>query len=204
LPTDEFSIQTLDGAGDAVVQGEWDYSRLVYADHDYDPEVVREPALHLVGADVTAGSPAYPTDIGLIQAYEESRATVDGDQPNVPVTAADNIYTWLTSSQDEAASSEVIENMINDNDSPPYSINNYAGGDSNYPTNVDKLYLQTNQSNQVVNAGGFPLLCGLLRIYSQGKNLVSGSDTTLPGTLLIHLAPGPKKGVLSMNMGDLV
>ncbi len=192
------TLDTLDGAGNPVVQGEWDYSKLVYADQTVDPEVVREPWLHLVGNDV--GN----TDIGLIQAYEESRATVDGDQPNVPVTAADNIYTWLTASQDEAASTEIITNMIADNDSPPYSINNYAGGDSNYPTNVDKCYIQTNQSNQVVSAPGFPALCGLIRIFSQGKNLTDGSNVTLPGTLLVHLAPGPKKGILSMNMGDLV
>ncbi len=201
LDSDEFTVNTLDGAGNNVAQGEWDYSKLVYADQTADPEVVREPSLHLVGANVGG---AAPTDIGLIQAYEESRATVDGDQPNVPVTAADNIYTWLTSSQDEAASSEIITNMLADNDSPPYAINNYGGGDSNYPTNVDKCFIQTNQSNQVVQAPGFPVLCGLLRIFSQGKNLETGANVTLPGTLLVHLAPGPKKGVLSMNMGDLV
>ena len=192
------TLDTLDGAGNPVTQGEWDYSKLVYADQTVDPEVVREPHLHLVGNDVST------TDIGLIQAYEESRATVDGDQPNVPVTAADNIYTWLTASQDEAASTEIITNMLGENDSPPYSINNYPGGDSNYPTNVDKCYVQTNQSNQVVNVGGFPVLCGLLRVFSQGKDLTNGNDITLPGTLLIHLASGPKKGILSMNMGDLV
>lgn len=189
-------LRTLDGAGNAVAQGEWDHSKLVYADQTVDPEVVREPSLHLVGADVGI------TDIGLIQAYEESRATVDGDQPNVPVTAADNIYTWLTSSQDEAASAEIIANMIADNDSPPYEIYNYAGGDSNYPTNVDKCYLQTSQSNPVVHSNSFVAMCGLLRIYSQGKRLTDGANVALPGTLLVHLVPGPTKGVLSMNVGD--
>ncbi len=198
LASDEFAVNTLDGAGDAVVQGEWDYSRLVYADQTVDPEVVREPNLHLVGNDVGV------TDIGLIQAYEESRATVDGDQPNVPVTAADNIYTWLTSSQDEAASAEIITNMLADNDSPPYSIGNYPGGDSNYPTNVDKAYVQTNPSNPVIRCSGFPVMCGLLRIFSQGKTISDGANVPLPGTLLVHLAPGPKKGVLSMNVGELV
>ena len=198
LEDNEFAVNTLDGAGNAVVQGEWDYSRLVYADQTVDPEVVREPSLHLVGNDVSN------TDIGLIQAYEESRATVDGDQPNVPVTAADNIYTWLTSSQDEAASSEIITNMLADNDSPPYSINNYPGGDSNYPTNVDKAYVQTSPTNPVVRCSGFPVMCGLLRIFSQGKKLSDGTDITLPGTLLVHVAPGPKKGVFSLNVGEFV
>jgi hypothetical protein len=190
------NLDTVDGANNVVVQGEWDYSKLVYADQTVDPEVVREPTLHIVGPDV-----GY-TDIGLIQAYEESRATVDGDQPNVPVTAADNIYTWLTSSQDEAASAEIVTNMLADNDSPPYAINNYPGGDSNYPTNVDKCYLQTSQANPVVHSKSFIAMCGLLRIFSQGKNTTDGSSITLPGTLLVHLVPGPTKGILSMNVGD--
>ena len=196
LDPDEFSQRTLDGAGNKVVQGEWDYSQLVYADQTVDPELIREPTLHIVGPDVSN------TDIGLIQAYEESRATVDGDQPNVPVTAADNIYTWLTSSQDEAASAEIIANMIADNDSPPYSINNYPGGDSNYPTTVDKCYVRTSAANPVVSTSSFIAMCGLLRIYSQGKNLLDGENTALPGTLLVHLVPGPTKGILSMNVGD--
>ena len=190
------TLGTVDGANNAVVQGEWDYSKLVYADQTADPEVVREPYLHIIGDNV--GN----TDIGLIQAYEESRATVDGDQPNVPVTAADNIYTWLTSLQDEAASKEIITNMIAENDSPPYAINQYPGGDSNYPTNVDKCYVRTSAANPVVSTKSFIAMCGLLRIFSQGKELADGSNTTLPGTLLVHLVPGPTKGILSMNVGD--
>lgn len=190
------NIDTLDGAGNAVPQGEWDYSRLVYADQTVSPEVVREPYLHIVGDDVSN------TDIGLIKAYQESRATVDGDQPNVPVTAADNIYTWLTSSQDEAASAEIISNMIADNDSPPYEIFLYPGGVVNYPTNVDKCYLQTSASNPVVHSKSFIAMCGLLRVFSQGKNVSTGDNVNLPGTMLVHLVPGPTKGILSMNVGD--
>jgi hypothetical protein len=192
------TIDTLDGAGNPVVQGEWDYSKLVYSDQTVDPEVVREPYLHMIGADVSN------TDIGLINAYEDSRATISATQPNVPGAASDNIYALLTIGQDDGAAKEVIENMEDDNDNPPYSLAHYPGSGVNYPTAVDKCYIQTNQSNQVVSAPGFPALCGLLRIFSQGKNLTDGSNVTLPGTLLVHLAPGPKKGVLSMNMGDLV
>ena len=192
------NIRTVDGANNNVALGEWDYSKLVYADQTVTPEVVREPYLHLIGDDV--GTPK--SDIGLIQAYEESRATVDGDQPNVPVTAADNIYTWLTSSQDEAASAEIVANMLAENDSPPYEIYQYPGGDSNYPTNVDKCYLRTSAANPIVHSKSFIAMCGLLRIYTQGKDLGDGSNTTLPGTLLVHLVPGPTKGILSMNVGD--
>lgn len=192
------TVSQIDGAGNPVPSGEWDYSRLVYADQSVNPEVVREPYLHMVGNDVSN------TDIGLINAYQESRATIDGDQPNVPATAADNIYALITSGQDEAMSEEIITNMINDNDSPPYEIFLYPGGAVSYPTNVDKCYLQTSGSNPVVHSQSFIAMCGLVRVYSQGKNLTDGSNVTKAGILQIHLTPGPSKGILSMNVGDLV
>ena len=193
------TLDTLTGDSSvAVVQGEWDYSKLVYADQTVSPEVIKEPYLHLVGPDVST------TDVGLINAYEDSRATVSPTVPNVPAAASTNIYALMTIGQDDGAAKEVIDNMEDDNDNPPYSLSNYAGGAVNYPNNVDKAYIQTNPSSPVVRCSGFPVMCGLLRIYSQGITLGDGSATPLPGTLLVHVAPGPKKGVLSMNVGELV
>lgn len=200
------SIPTVDGAGGSVVYGEWDYSKLVYADQTVDPEVVREPYLHMVGADVST------TDVGLINAYEDSRSTVTAPSPNVPGTASTNIYALLSAGQDDGASQEVIQNMEDDNDAPPYSKANYLGGVVNYPTNVDAAYLQTSSSNPIVHSESMIALCGLLRIYSQGKKLDITTDpdvpslvsATIPSTMLVHLSPGPTKGLLSMNVGDLV
>ena len=191
-------IPTLDGSGTPVVQGEWYYSRLVYADQTTNPETIREPVLHMIGSDSGVDS------VGLINAYEESRATISPTVPNVPGEASSNIYALMTTGQDDGAASEVIANMEDDNDNPPYALNNYPGTSSNYGTQVDKCYVQTNPSNPVVHAPGFHCMLGLLRIFSQGKTLSSGANTPLPGTLLVHLAPGPKRGVLSMNVGDLV
>jgi hypothetical protein len=199
LTVGEYSQPTLTGdSAVAVVQGEWDPSRLVYADQTSDPETIKQPFLHMVGPDVG------DADIGLINAYEDSRATVSATQPNVPAAASSNIYALMTIGQDDGAAKEVIENMEDDNDNPPYALNNYPGGAVNYPNNVDKCYVQTNPSNPVVQAPGFHCMLGLIRVYSQGKTLATGADTTLTGTLLVHLAPGPKRGVLSMNVGDLV
>ena len=201
LDADEFSQPTLTGDSSlAVVQGEWDFSKFVYADQSSPtaPEIIHEPYMHLVGPDVAT------TDVGLINAYEDSRSTVSPTVPNVPAAASTNIYALLSAGQDDGASMEVIENMEDDNDNPPYSLSNYAGGAVNYPNNVDKLYVQTNPSSPVVRCSGFPVFCGLLRIYSQGITLATGATTTQAGTLLVHVAPGPKKGVLSMNVGELV
>jgi len=199
------TIPTLDGANASVVYGEWDYSKLVYADQTVDPEVVKEPYLHMVGNDVAA------TDVGLINAYEDSRSTVQAPSPNVPAEASTNIYALLSAGQDDGASQEVIQNMEDDNDAPPYSKANYLGGAVNYPTNVDAAYLQTSSSNPIVHSQGMVAMCGLLRFYSQGKKLdltnaaePSLINATIPATILVHLVPGPSKGVLSMNVGELV
>jgi hypothetical protein len=189
-------LETLDGAGTAVVQGEWDYSQLVYAEQP--SEIIRQPYLHMIGADLGVAS------VGLINAYEDSRATVSPTVPNVPAAASTNIYTLMTAGSDEGAAAEIIENMEDDNDNPPYALNNYAGGVVNYPTAVDTCYLQSSASNPIVHSTSFNAMCGLLRIFSQGKDVVSGGDITVQGTMLVHLAAGPKDGILSINVGDLV
>ena len=168
--------------------------------------MVLEPTIHLIGADVGSSTASPPTvdSIGLIKAYEDSRATVSAGQPNVPGTANYNIYTLMTSGQDEGVAKEVIANMEDENDSPPYDIDNYPGGPINGPTVTDKALVRTSAANPIVHCGGFSAMCGLLKIFSQGKNVIDGTNTTLQGTLLITLAPGPKKGLLSMNVGDLV
>lgn len=196
LAVGENSLNTLDGAGNPVTTAEWDMSKLVYADQTVDPEVILEPYVHLVGADVAN------TDVGLINAYEDSRATVSPTVPNVPGAASDNIYTLLSSGADEAASKEIIENMETENDNPPYSLSNYAGGVVNYPTNVDKCYLQTSASNPIVHSPSFGLICGLLRVYSQGRTVVDGASATVPCQMIVHIAPGNYRGVGAVPVGD--
>ena len=198
------TLNVLDGAGNPVVAGEWDYSKLVYADQSVSPEVVRQPHLHMIGADVSN------TDIGLINAYEDSRATVQGPDPNVPANASTSIYALMMGGADDGATNVIINNMEDDNDATPYSKANYPGGAVNYPTNVDKAYLRSSAANPIVTTGGIVAMCGLLRIYSQGKNVVAAGtpedpvNVTVPGTMLVHLVPGNKKGLLTANVGDLV
>jgi hypothetical protein len=192
------TLDVLDGAGNPVIAGEWDYSKFVYADQTVSPEVVRQPHLHMVGADVSN------TDVGIINAYEDSRATVQGPDPNVPSTVSTSIYALMMGGDDDGATAAVLNNMEDDNDATPYSKANYPGGAVNYPTNVDKAYLQSSAANPIVSTGGFVAMCGLLRIYSQGKNVTDGSNTNVPGTMLVHLVPGNRKGLLTANVGDLV
>ncbi len=184
-----------DSAGNPYDAGEWNISKFVVAFDAENPEVVKEPTIHLIGADNGSSTASPPTiaSVGLIKAYEDSRATVSGGQPNVPGTANYNIYTLMTSGQDEGVAKEVIANMEDENDSPPYDIDHYPGGPVNGPTVTDKALVRTSASNPIVHCGGFASMCGLLKIYSQGKNVVDGSNVALPGVLLITLLLDQRK-----------
>lgn len=199
-------LDPLDAAGNPYNAGEWNISKFVVAFSDENPEVVREPTIHLIGADngSSTATPPTVTSVGLIKAYEDSRATVSAGQPNVPGTANYNIYTLMTSGQDEGVAKEVIANMEDENDSPPYDIDHYPGGPVNAPTTVTKCLTQSTYLNPIVHTGGLTAMCGLLKIFSQGRDMADGTTTTIGGTVLITVAHGPKKGLLSMNVGDLV
>lgn len=185
----------LDGAGVAVQAGEWDYSKFVYA-NDADPEVIVEPSVHLIGPDVST------SDVGLVEGYADSRASVSGAQPQVPGDADTSIYAKIMSGADDGMSKEIIANMEDDNDSPPYEIYNYAGGAANAAVNWDTCYAHATTYSPVTSTPGFLAQCGLLRVYSQGKQGADGSNTTIPGVLMIHLMPGKYKGVAAHNMGQ--
>lgn len=107
----------------AVGSGEWDYSKLVW-DSD-DGATLFEPHLHLIGGDVGA-----PTDVGLVLAYQQSRATVQAVDPDLPAEYSSNIYAFMARDLDDVAD-EVAQNMEAENDEPPYDQDDYPGSDTN-------------------------------------------------------------------------
>jgi len=75
-------------AGDdhTVGTGEWDYSRLI---HEADDASVDEWYLHLIGGNVST------TDKGLILGYQQSRATVQPEDPELPAEYSTNMYALI-------------------------------------------------------------------------------------------------------------
>jgi len=173
----------LDNGGGAVAAAlNWDVSTFVTPDGTTtDDEFFGTLLGDHVGA---AGS---RTSIGLIKSYGESRATVQVTDPAVPATAsADplvNLFDYGTTIDD------VIDNLEDENDAPPYSQVQYAGGAANTPKPlvVQDTCIQDGRATM----GGFSALMGHLEF--EIKSAIP-SDVF---SVLIELAPGKYRGIKS-------
>ena len=169
-----------DNGGNNWDAGEWQYTELVTPDGTTSADNFE---LTLIGDhDGSAGS---RTSVGLIRSYGESRATVQGTDPNVPGNASDdplvNVFDYGT------AIDEVIDLMEAQGDAPPYELNNYPGGAGNgqKPSVVQDTAIVDGRA--VV--GGFNAVCGLIEVEAK---------TALPNdviSILVELAPGNYRGV---------
>ena len=187
------SLGVLAGDGGAVGTGEWDYSRLVWEEDDNSIDM---PYLHLIGGDVST------TDWGLILGYQQSRATVQPEDPDLPDEFSTNMYARLATDENVVAD-EVANNMEDENDEPPYDQDDYPGSD----TNSDAAWpQQLGIAAATVGLGvvpGFVAQCGLVRLYLGARAVADGGTTTAPTSLVqVHLVPGSYKGVMAAPMGQ--
>lgn len=177
--------------------GEWEYSTFVW---EADDNSIDEVNLHMQGNDVAA------TDAGLVLAYQESRATVNAEDPDLPADYSHgNIYAYMATDEN-AVADEVAQNMEDQNDAPPYDHDDYPGNDSNVAIghNVDLLATPVagrsaiDRSSSVICA---PL--GLLKITHTGIDSSDGSATTAPvGYLRFRIAFGNYKGLAAPTFGQ--
>ena len=184
------TLAALAGDGGAVGAGEWDYSKIIT---EADDASVIEWYLHLIGGDLSG-------DKGLILAYQESRATVQSTDPELPAEYSNNLYSAMAQDQD-AVSDEVAQNMEDENDEPPYDLDDYPGTD----TNSDSVWpAQCGRAAQslagrldpfVVQSGLLSLT--LLGIQPDGSNGNAGATYAY-----VHLAPGGYQGVAAIPMGQ--
>jgi len=178
------TLDVLDGSGSsgtAVLSGEWSYSQFVYD----DAGTVRQPYIHIVGADVGT------TDVGLVEAYEESRPTVSGFDPATPHDASESIYAKIDD-HDEMID-ELINNMEADNDQPPYDNDQYTGGADNAPVPWFQSLGTANVNAPIQRMNGFVAECGLIKLSYTAETQTA---------LLVHLMPGGYKGVAAEAMGQ--
>ncbi len=184
----------VDSENDAVGSGEWEYSVFHVEAEDHS---IAEYALHIIGGDV--GS----TDKGLILAYQNSRATVQAENPDLPTEYSANLYAQLADDLDDVAA-HVADDMEDENDEPPYDRDDYTGND----TNADHPWIQ---ELQVASAGlpnatldGFVAECGLLKFELNAFD-ANGSPVDLGQSLTnvyVTLVPGSYKGVMAKPMGQ--
>jgi len=175
--------------------GEWDYSRLVHVD---DAEAsFDEWYLHVQGGNVA------DTDKALILAYQESRATVQSEDPDLPAEYSTNMYAMLAEDTD-LASGEVAQNMESENDEPPYDHDDYPGNNSNSALGhqVNLICSGVTTSSATTNS----VICaplGLLKISHQGIDPSDGNLVTAPtGYLQFRIAYGNYKGLGAPGFGQ--
>ncbi len=194
-------LNVKDGAGVDVKAGEWDISTYVMPQHEVNPTTglplaADEFTTCLIGPDTASIK-------SLVQAYEDSRATVQSPMPNVPAGMSTSFFNLLTDSgSQEPELADVIED---ENDEPPYDLDEYPGGatNANVPTPVGYAAISSAEVDGKI--GGFVAPCGLLEIELRGYD-ASGSPVAtgdMPQIdLLLHVAPGMYKGVAAIPMGQ--
>jgi len=133
------------------------------------------------------GGPGSRVSIGLIKSYAQSRATVQLTDPSVPTEASGdplvNLFDYGTTIDD------VIDNLEDENDAPPYSLIQYPGGGANMPKPL--VVQMTTIVDGRGTMGSFSAMMGHLEI-----ELKSGIPNDLI-SVLVELAPGKYRGISS-------
>ena len=182
-------------AGDdqAVGSGEWDYSRLLW---EADNNVIAEVYLHLIGGDVST------TDWGLILGYQQSRATVQPTDPELPVEFSNNMYAKMATDVNLVAD-EIANNMEDENDQPPYDHDDYPGTDANSDSPWLQEFGVAAPGAPMATLPGFVAQCGLIRFNLTAHAVADGTPTAGVTSLVqVHLVPGSYKGVAAFRMGQ--
>ncbi len=194
-------LGVVDGYGAAVLGGEWEPSTFVMPQHDVDPATglplpAEEKLTCLIGT-------TSPTIESLVQAYQESRATVQPVDPNVPAGMSGSFFNLLTDSgSQEPELADVIED---ENDQPPYDTDFYPGGDGNMSAPVTVGYGAISPQEVDGRIGPFIAPCGLLELEIKGYDSAGEEIATadMPAIdILLHVAPGTYNGVAAIPMGQ--
>lgn len=174
---------------------DWEYAEVVMPQHDVNPATgVPDPALehslHMMGADVAAGSSYVDGSFGIIEGYENSRAVVQ-DSPDVPALLDS---TWMSLIGDMGSQEPELTQQIEDeNDRPPYNRTGYPGGSDNLSEPLVAGIAACSSANPVVHGNGFIAPCGLIKVQFVG---------TVAVKLHIHVAVGRSRGIGAISMGQ--
>lgn len=175
------NLSPIDNGGNAWDAGEWTYSKFITPDGTTGAD---EFTGHMIGGHV--GSAGSRTSVGLIRSFGESRATVSPNAPETPNNIKDdplnNVFDYGT------AVDEVLEDMMEDADNPPYDLVNYPGGAGN-GQKPSVAQMSTLGTDGKCTLGGFTAMCGLIEIESTSP---IANDVY---SVLVELAPGKYRGV---------
>ncbi len=197
------NLDCLDAAGVPYLGGEWNYSTFVLPEHDVDPVTgipvaADETEGHLIGPDLLDGSGKY-VSVGLVNAYEQSRATVSNAQPNVPAAFSASFFNKLTDSGSQEP--ELADLIEGENDNPPYNTDNYPGGAVNAPHAILTEFAAASVGQPIGLLSPFVAQCGLIRFKTSAT--LNGESVTAPTvTIRVNIMAGKYKGIAAIPMGQ--
>jgi len=201
------TLSALDGSGVpyTIINSEWNISTYVMPQHDVTLDPVTGVSTPLPADEFTplliGGDTA--TKKSLVGAYQESRSTVSKNQPNTPVGVATSFFNLLTDSGSQEP--ELATVILDENEDPPYDLDEYPQGSVNAGVPVIAGYGAISSAEVDGRIGSFVAPCGLLEITVNGFD--ADGDAVLSSSmpeieLLLHVAPGSYKGVMSTPMGQ--
>lgn len=175
---------------------EWDQAQITFPQHHVNPTTGEPIAavnrfLHVLGPDDDAKD-----TLGIIQGYQDTRATVQAEDPDDDPVDGSN---WMITLFDEGSSDpELTAQVIDENDQPPYDLDNYPGADANGIGGTFQGYLACNfnvatgatKTQDVLD--GFIAPLGLIKVETTA---VAGNEF-----LQINVAPGFYKGCASESI----
>ena len=151
------------GADDAYNVGSWEHAEFVIEEAMSVPGVIteRQPLLHILGPDN-----GY-VNMGIVNAYQESRSIVTSPEPIVPAGGSTNLYTLSEDALGDQDAQVTAEMMGSANRSPPYDPDDYAGGATNaIAPQAYSMGASTTGSTvpRFITSNGFSAVNGLLEL----------------------------------------
>jgi len=191
------NLTPVDSEGDPYSLGEWNASEFVIpvTGGSGGLGLAQEVTMHIVGDHIPAGAfNNAVTSAGLIKSYADSRSYVLAPDPVQPPGYNTNMYI-RESSHDEMAA-DIIQNVTNHNDNPPYDNDHYSGGDTNAPEPefVDTAIISNYGDSSAFSKGvigSFIAPLGLLKF----QGLSFDEDAVI--SVVVNLVPGNYKGILA-------
>jgi len=183
------SLYTVNAAAQTINSDDWVYSVFTSADDDQDPIAdADEFTTHLVGGNT--GADGQWESIGLIRSYSQSRNTVPATSPDdANISTSDPLMQIFDFSSEEQMN-DIIDNLREDNDAPPYDYNIYVGEENTNLQHVARVGTEVGLG-RVGRASGFCVPYGLICI--DPHSFAAGSGTAF--RVVVNVAAGNYKGV---------
>lgn len=173
--------------GQEQLSDDWEYSQFVSADDDGDATQEADNFfVHMIGPHSGPSNGSDWESIGLIKSYAETRGTVNSETPddaNVDIT--DPLLNLFDMSSEEQIN-DIAQNLLDDNDNPPYNYNQYVGEAASSLQHVARIGTEVGVG-RVGRASGFCAPFGLICVDPHGVSTAF--------RVVLNLAVGTYHGV---------